>query len=71
VNEGKEPRSKAPLVVFGGILLIALATVLAVVIGHCTREEPYLDPEEIRPGHPGRIYPPVEPGVSPPAPAPR
>jgi len=67
-----QPRSRAPFVVFGGILLIALASVLAVVIGHCTREEPYLDPEEIRPGQPGRVYPatpaPGEPGQPAPAP---
>lgn len=56
-----EPRSKAPFVVFGGMLLIAVSTVLAVAIGHCQREEPYLDPEEIRPGQPGRVYPQVEP----------
>ena len=57
----EEPRSKAPFVVFGGMLLIALCTVLAVVIGHCTREEPYLDADEIAPGQPGRVHPQVEP----------
>jgi hypothetical protein len=62
----EEPRSKAPFVVFGGMLLIALVTVLTVVVVHCQREEPYLDPEEIAPGQPGRVYPHIDPPVAPP-----
>jgi hypothetical protein len=61
----EEPRSKAPFVVFGGMLLIALATVLTVLITHCQRDEPYLDPEEIAPGRPGRVYPHIDPGAQP------
>lgn len=50
--------SKAPLVVFGAMIFIALSGLLTVFIYHCQREEPYLDPETIKPGEPGRVPPP-------------
>jgi hypothetical protein len=53
-----EQRSKAPFVVFGGILAIALTSVLAVLIYDCQRDEPYLEPEAIEPGSPDRVPPP-------------
>ena len=53
-----EKPSKAPFVVFGGMILIALAGLFAVLVTHCQRDEPYMDPEEIRPGDPGRVPPP-------------
>ena len=37
-------RQIAPFVVFGGIFAIGITTVSVVAIGHCRREEPYLDP---------------------------
>lgn len=36
-------RSMAPLVVFGGMGLIGVSTVAVVAIGHCQRDEPYMD----------------------------
>jgi hypothetical protein len=40
------------------MILIALAGLCAVVITHCQRDAPYMDPEEIRPGTPDRVPPP-------------
>jgi hypothetical protein len=51
-------RSKAPFVVFGGMVLIGLAGLIAVLVTHCQREEPYMDPVEIKQGDPGRVPPP-------------
>ena len=51
-------RSKAPFVVFGGMLAIGLTGLLTVLISDCRRDEPYLDPEQIQPGDPGRVPPP-------------
>ena len=52
-----EKPSKAPFVVFGGMVLIGLSGLLAVFIYDCQRDEPYMDPVEIRPGEPGRVPP--------------
>ena len=40
------------------MILIALAGLCAVLITHCQREEPYMDPEEIKAGTPDRVPPP-------------
>ena len=40
------------------MILIGLAGLLAVLITHCQREEPYMDPEEIKQGTPDRVPPP-------------
>jgi hypothetical protein len=45
-------RARAPLVIYGGMALIALVCVGAVLIYDCRREAPYLDPEGVRPGDP-------------------
>ena len=50
--------SKAPFVVFGGMIVIGLTGLLAVLITDCMRDEPYMDPVEIRPGDPARVPPP-------------
>ena len=50
--------SKAPLVVFAGMVGIGVVAVAIVMIAHCRRDEPYLDPEEIRQGTPDRVPPP-------------
>jgi hypothetical protein len=64
--------SKAPFVVFGGMILIGISGLLAVFIYDCQREEPYMDPVEIRPGSPDRVVPrdvePLEPAPIEPAP---
>ena len=52
-----DKRSKAPFVVFGGMVLIGLSGLLAVFIYDCQRDEPYMDPVEMRPGDPGRVTP--------------
>ncbi len=51
-------RSKAPFVVFGAMIAIGLTGLLTVFISDCMRDEPYLEPELIRPGDPGRVPPP-------------
>jgi hypothetical protein len=53
-----EKPSKAPFVVFGGMILIGLTGLLAVLITDCQREDPYMDTVEIRPGDPARVPPP-------------
>ena len=53
-----EQGRKAPFVVFGGMIAIGLTGLLAVLINDCRRDEPYLDPELIQPGDPGRVPPP-------------
>lgn len=53
--------SRAPLIVFGGMALIGISTLLVVAIGHCQREEPYLDPELIK----RRVQPESAPSPSP------
>ena len=50
----------APIAVFGGMILIALIGVIVVLVYNCRREEPYLDPDPIQPGQPGRVHPPTE-----------
>ena len=50
--------SKAPLVVFGGMILIGLVSLLVVLISDCRRDEPYLEPEQIQRGTPDRVPPP-------------
>ena len=50
----------APIVVFGGILVIGLSGVTAVAIQHCQREEPYNDAELI-PYDPENVKPIPEP----------
>jgi hypothetical protein len=50
--------SKAPFVVFGGMIAIGLTGLLAVLISDCMRDEPYMDPVEIRKGSPDRVPPP-------------
>lgn len=50
--------SKAPLVVFAGMILIGVVAVSIVLINHCNRDEPYLDLEEIPQGTPERVPPP-------------
>lgn len=60
----ERPESRwAPLVVFGGIAAIGLTSVLVVLINHCQREEPYLDPVRIQydPDHPRPIPEPKRP----------
>jgi hypothetical protein len=52
-----DPRTKAPFVVFGGMILIGLTGLLAVLISDCQREQPYMDPVEIKQGDPGRVPP--------------
>lgn len=62
------PHSKAaPIAVFGGMILIALVGLIVVLVNHCRRDEPYLDPTRIEHGQPGHVYPPTDP---PPTPAP-
>jgi len=51
--------NRAPLVVFGGMIAIAVTGLLAVFINDCRRDEPYLDPVEIKPGEEGRVPPPL------------
>lgn len=60
-----QSHSKAPLVVFGGMLAIALAGLLIVLISHCRRDEPYMDPDRIERGQPGHVYPPTDPPPKP------
>jgi hypothetical protein len=50
--------SKAPLVVFGGMIFIGVVALLIVFVNHCRRDEPYLDPQEIERGTPDRVPPP-------------
>jgi len=50
--------SKAPFVVFGGMIAIGLTGLLSVLISNCMREEPYMDTVEIKQGDPGRLPPP-------------
>ena len=50
--------SKAPLVVFGCMIFIGVVTLLIVLVNHCRRDEPYLDPQEIERGTPERVPPP-------------
>ena len=50
--------SRAPLVVFAGMVGIGVVAVAIVLINHCQREEPYLDPQEIERGTPDRVPPP-------------
>lgn len=44
--------------VFGGMIAIGLTGLLAVLISNCLREDPYMDPVEIRQGSPDRVPPP-------------
>ena len=60
--------SKAPFVIYGGIFLIGLSTVLMVLISHCNREDPYLDPKFVppkTPPPPSLKQPAVEPSPAP------
>lgn len=50
----------APFVVFGGMLAIALTGLTVVGVGHCQREEPYLDSIRI-PWDPENVKPIPEP----------
>ena len=50
-------RSRAPLVVFGAMIAIGLTGLLFVLITHCQRDEPYMDPVEIKAGTPDRVPP--------------
>jgi len=38
----------APIVVFGGILVIGIVSVSVVLAMHCNRDDAYLDPVKIR-----------------------
>jgi hypothetical protein len=51
-------RDTAPWLVLGSMLAVALISLLVVLIYDCRRQEPYLDPEPIQPGDPGRVPPP-------------
>jgi hypothetical protein len=48
----------APFVVFGAMLLVAITSLTWVLIHHWKRDQPYLDPQEIRPGTVDRVPPP-------------
>ena len=47
--------------VFAGMFGIGIVAVAIVLINHCQREEPYLDPQEIERGTPDRVPPPPPP----------
>ncbi|HYU14796.1 MAG TPA: hypothetical protein VEL05_01940 [Candidatus Acidoferrum sp.] len=57
-SSGAESKA-APFVVFGSMIGMALIGLLAVLITHCQRSEPYLDPEPIPQGDPARVPPPA------------
>ena len=54
-----EEQSKAPFLVFGSMIGMAVIGLLAVLITHCERDEPYLDADPIQQGDPGRVPPPA------------
>ena len=47
------------------MLTIAITCLTIVLVSNCRRDQPYLDPVEIRPGSPDRV-PPPGPDVPPP-----
>ena len=59
----QQARSKAPFGVFGGMIVIGLSGLIAVLVSDCRREDPYLDPQTIEKGNPDRVVPPVSPGA--------
>ena len=63
--DARPESKKAPLVIFGAMILIALVGLLVVLISHCRRDEPYLDSDQVPPGQPGRVHPPTVPPSSP------
>lgn len=40
--------TKAPLIILGSMFSISIITVSVVAIGHCNRDQPYLDSKMIR-----------------------
>lgn len=59
--------NRAPIVVFAGMLTIAITCLTIVLVSNCRRDQPYLDPVEIRPGSPDRVPPPGPDTPPPPA----
>ena len=50
--------SRAPLVVFAGMVGIGIVAVTIVLVSHCQRDEPYLDSDPIQQGTVDRVPPP-------------
>jgi hypothetical protein len=51
-----KPESRvAPLVVFGGILTIAVVGLSIIGVSQCRREEPLMNPVIMAPGNPDRL----------------
>jgi hypothetical protein len=69
MSEGREPGKResraAPIVVFGAMAAIGLTGLIAVLVTHCQREEPYLDATPIRPGDPAGVQLPGPPPTAP------